>query len=222
MSFPEILRTAFSGSYSGLTPGQIALIVAAALVCAALICLSYRLTFRGALYSRSFCLSLFTMCLITTLLITAVRTNIYLSLGTLGALSIIRFRTAVKEPMDVAYMFLAVSAGVICGSNLLGIALPGVFFIAALLVGIGRLPRLQGDPYVLVVTGAPQAESAVRKRINDAVSTARLKSKSVNGETMELIFEVRLGARGDAFVSELAALRGVTGASMVKSTAEYL
>lgn len=222
MSFSEILRTAFGGSYSGLSLWQIVLIVAAALVCASLVCVSYRLTFRGALYSRSFCLSLFTMCLITTLLITAVRTNIYLSLGTLGALSIIRFRTAVKEPMDIAYMFLAVSAGVICGSNLLGIALPGVFFIAALLVVIGRLPRLHGDPYILVVTCIPRAEDAVRQCVTTAVSTARLKSKSINGETMELIFEVRLGACGDAFVSELAALGGVESASMVKSAAEYL
>lgn len=220
MTLGEILKTAFSDAYSGLTFAQTVIIVLGALVCAAMICVSYRLTFRGALFSRSFCASLFTMCLITTLLIMAVRTNVYLSLGTLGALSVIRFRAAVKEPMDVAYMFLAVSAGVICGSNLLGIALPGVLFICAVLILIGRLPRLQA-PYTLLVTGDPTAESAVMACITAATARRKLKSKSVMGGNMELIFEVRLKA-DDAFVADLSKIPGITSASLVKSATEYL
>ena len=92
MTLGEILKIAFSDAYSGLTFAQTVIIVLGALMCAAMICVSYRLTFRGALFSRSFCASLFTMCLITTLLIMAVRTNVYLSLGTLGALSVMAVR----------------------------------------------------------------------------------------------------------------------------------
>ena len=185
-----------------------------------MICVSYRLTFRGALFSRSFCASLFTMCLITSLLIMAVRTNVYLSLGTLGALSVIRFRTAVKEPMDVAYMFLAVSAGVICGSNLLGIASPGVFFISAVLILVGRLPRLKA-PYTLLVSGDPSAEAAAMACITAATAQRKLKSKSVMGGNLELILEVRLKT-DDSFLTALSSIDGITSASLVKSATEYL
>lgn len=220
MTLGELLKLAFSDSYSGLSFAQTVLIVIGAVLCAVMICVSYRLTFKGALFSRSFCASLFTMCLITSVLIMAVRTNIYLSLGTLGALSVIRFRTAVKEPMDIAYMFLAVSAGVICGSNLLGIALPGVLFICAVLVLAGRLPRLR-TPYILLVTGDPTAEADAMACITAATATRKLKSKSVMGGNLELIFEVRLKA-GDAFLTELSAIDGITGVSLVKSATEYL
>lgn len=220
MTLGELLKLAFSDSYSGLSFAQTVLIVIGAVLCAVMICVSYRLTFKGALFSRSFCASLFTMCLITSVLIMAVRTNIYLSLGTLGALSVIRFRTAVKEPMDIAYMFLAVSAGVICGSNLLGIALPGVLFICAVLVLAGRLPRLR-TPYILLVTGDPSAEADAMACITAATATRKLKSKSVMGGNLELIFEVRLKA-GDAFLTELSAIDGITGVSLVKSATEYL
>lgn len=220
MTLGELLKLAFSDSYSGLSFAQTVLIVIGAVLCAVMICVSYRLTFKGALFSRSFCASLFTMCLITSVLIMAVRTNIYLSLGTLGALSVIRFRTAVKEPMDIAYMFLAVSAGVICGSNLLGIALPGVLFICAVLVLAGRLPRLR-TPYILLVTGDPSAEADAMACITAATATRKLKSKSVMGGNLELIFEVRLKA-GDAFLTELSAIDGITSVSLVKSATEYL
>lgn len=220
MTFGEMLKTAFSDAYSGLSFPQTVLIILGALVCAVMICVSYRLTFRGALFSRSFCASLFTMCLITSLLIMAVRTNVYLSLGTLGALSVIRFRTAVKEPMDVAYMFLAVSAGVICGSNLLGIALPGVLFICAVLVLVGRLPRMK-TPYTLLVSGDPSAEAAAVACITAATAQRKLKSKSVMGGNMELIFEVRLKT-DDSFVTALSSLDGITSAALVKSATEYL
>lgn len=220
MTFAQMLRTAFSDAYSGLTFPQTVLIVLGALLCAVMICVSYRLTFRGALFSRSFCASLFTMCLITSLLIMAVRTNVYLSLGTLGALSVIRFRTAVKEPMDVAYMFLAVSAGVICGSNLLGIALPGVLFICAVLLLVGRLPRMRA-PYTLLVSGDPSAEAAAMACITAATTQHKLKSKSVMGGHLELIFEVRLKT-DDQFLTALSAIDGITSASLVKSATEYL
>ena len=220
MTLAQMLKTAFSDAYSGLTFGQTVLIVLGALLCAAMICVSYRLTFRGALFSRSFCASLFTMCLITSLLIMAVRTNVYLSLGTLGALSVIRFRTAVKEPMDVAYMFLAVSAGVICGSNLLGIALPGVFFICAVLILVGRLPRLKA-PYTLLVSGDPSAEAAAMACITAATAQRKLKSKSVMGGNLELILEVRLKT-DDSFLTAISSIDGITSASLVKSATEYL
>ena len=220
-SLADILRAAFSDAYSGLTFGQAAVILLAALLCAGMICLSYRFSFRGAMFSRSFCASLLAMSLITSLLIMAVRTNIYLSLGTLGALSIIRFRTAVKEPMDMAFLFLSISAGIVCGANLLGIALPGVLLISLVLVGISRLPRLR-TPYTLVVTGDPASEDAARQLITTAVASARLKSKSVLGGSLELIFEVRLRDVADAFLGELSALPGITGATMVKSSGEYI
>lgn len=230
MTLIEILKEAFSfetsidpttGLTIGLTAGQAILIMLLAMVCGGLICLTYRLTYRGAVFSRSFCLSLFTMSLIVTLLIMAIRSNIYLSLGTLGALSIIRFRTAVKEPMDMAFLLLSISAGIICGANLLSVALLGTLFVCAILIILHFLPAT-GGTYIVMVTMEAKAEDKVCRLVKSATARHALKSKSHTGGVLEVTWEVCLKKGDDGFVREISHMSGVNSAVIVRSTTEYI
>ncbi len=220
----DVLKTAFTGCFVDLSPAQVLLILITSALCGALICLIYRLSYRGAVFSRSFCLSLFAMTLVTTLLIMAIRSNIMLSLGTLGALSIIRFRTAIKEPMDMAFLFLGISAGIICGANMLGIAVIGVVLVSLVLLVINRLPHTAGS-YMLIVNTSGAEEADILACISEGTRRAKLKSRSVTGgdtPTAEYIWEISLPKEGDAVVSRLATIPGVTQVSCVKSNSEYI
>lgn len=220
MTFTEILRAGFPGSFSGITFGQVLVILATALVCALVLCVAYRLAYRGALFSKSFAASLIGMTLITALLIMAVRTNIYLSLGTLGALSIIRFRTAVKEPTDMVFLFLSISSGIICGANLLAIALIGVVFVSVIFVAIGRMPRMRGS-YIAVIRCTPAAEEEALAALRASVLSEKLKSKSLAGGIVEVTLEVTLRDNAD-FITAIGKMKGVESATVVKSNAEFI
>ncbi len=221
MQISEILKEGFLNNFSDLTAGQAALVMLVSVLCAAVICVVYRITYRGVLFSRSFCVSLFAMEMITTLLILAIRTNVYLSLGTLGALSVIRFRTAVKEPMDTAFIFLSVCSGVVCGGNLLGMALLGVTFISIILLVLGMTPKASGK-YILMVSAESSEEENVISEIRKSTKNAKLKSKSVSGQVSEMAFEVSLDGDSTAFMNRLSASKGVSSVSIVKSSNEYI
>lgn len=221
MTISEILKAAFVSEFVDLTLMQAVVIFLAAMTCGGIICLVYRLNYRGALFSRSFCASLFAMTLITTLLIMAVRSNIYLSLGTLGALSIVRFRTAVKEPMDMAFMFLSISAGIICGANLLGIAIAGVACVCLILFGVGRLPRMAGT-YIVMVTADSGAEQRILDLLRQGTRSASLKSKTVSNGITEYAWEVSLKGGDDSFIGQIGATDGVNSAVITKSNTEYI
>ncbi len=217
----EILREAFVNSLYDLSLAQVFLILGVAMALSGVICLIYRLCYRGALFSRSFCISMFATAMITTLLFMAIRSNILLSLGTLGALSIIRFRTAIKEPMDMAFLFFSISTGIICGANMLTIAAIGVLVIGGLLLAVNHLPHT-ARTYMLVVNTNGADEAVILATLTAGTRRARLKSKSMTGPTAEYIWEVTLPAEGDAVVASLAALDGVTHVSCVKSNTEYI
>ena len=230
MTLIEILKEAFSfhitidpttGLLIGLTLGQCMLIMAVAMVCATIICLTYRLTYRGAVLSRSFTLSLFTMSLVVALLIMTIRSNIYLSLGTLGALSIIRFRTAVKEPMDMAFLLFSISVGIICGANLLSFAILGTLLLCLILIVAHFLPSTSGT-YMLMVTGDVEVEAEVAAIVKANTARATVKSKSHIGGALEMTWEVALKGKNDGFVEEISALEGVGRVALVRSSTEYV
>lgn len=229
MTLVEILKEAFSFSITrdpttglliGLTFGQSVLIMMVALVCAAIICLTYRITYRGAVFSRSFALSLFSMSLVVALLIMTIRSNIYLSLGTLGALSIIRFRTAVKEPMDMAFLLFSISIGIICGANLLSFAVLGTLFLCFILIVLHFLPSV-GGTYILMVTMDAEAEKEVAPLVKQSTARASMKSKSHVCGDLEMTWEVALKKKNDGFVQIISQTPGVTRVALVRSTTEY-
>ena len=182
----------------------------------------YRTNYRGVMYNNNFGLTLVLMTLITTPVVMCIRESIQLSMGMVGALSIVRFRTAVKDPMDIVFLFWAIIGGIVLGAGLIPLAIFGSLFVG--LVLILALNRKSRDiPYMLMLNldgGAAESEAAelVKKNTQRTV----VKSKSVSGEGIELTFEVRLSGDATAFVNELNALSGVKSAVLVASGGEAL
>ena len=176
----------------------------------------YKKTFAGVIYSASFNLSLIAMTMITTLIILGVTSNVVLSLGMVGALSIVRFRSAIKDPIDIMFLFWAISEGILCGAGLIPLALIGAPIIGVLLV-VFAAKKDRSDPYLLIVrfTDA-KTEKKIAELTEKAVKRCRVKSKTVTGGSgTELIFEVRLNNGDTSFVQKLSETEDVSFASLV-------
>jgi len=175
----------------------------------------YKKTFAGVMYSASFGVSIMAMTLITTLIILAVTSNIVLSLGMVGALSIVRFRTAVKEPLDIAFLFWAISAGIVVGAGLIPLAVIGTVFIGIiLLVFVNR--KSTDTPYIIVINlENDSAESDCMKLIKEKTKKNLIKSKTVSRNGIELTVEVRLIDMSARLLNELLAINGVKNACLV-------
>lgn len=220
-SFKDVFKSGFLENFSSLTVSQGVLIMAVSLLLGLLICLVYRISYRGVLFSRSFCISLLAMDVITTLIIMSVTSNVVLSLGMVGALSIVRFRTAIKDPLDIAFLYYAIGAGIMCGANLLGLAAIGVVLVGVILFVASRLPAAS-DAYILMLTVNVDDEDPVVKYIKKNTKKAALKSKALVGTSAELSLEVTLDGGSTKFMNKLNAYPGVSSVTIVKSTGEYV
>ncbi len=180
----------------------------------------YKMNYKGVMYSQNFALTLVLMTLITTPVVMCIRNSIQLSMGMVGALSIVRFRTAVKDPLDTAYMFWSLTMGILIGAGqffLAGLATVG---IAALVFVLSRLTTKAPDSYLLVVRCAPGAEGAVTGALR-SVKHQRLKSRTVTPQGSEMTLEVRVD-RQEALLKGLMATEGVRDATLVAYQSETL
>lgn len=183
----------------------------------------YKRTFSGVLYSRSFNISLVLLTLVTTLVIRIISSNLTLSLGMVGALSIIRFRTAVKEAMDTVFMFWAVAAGIALGAGdlfiipgLVGIALIGVIlFIISMTKGKGNYP------YLLIIRHDFNCAGEVTYALHKLPRNARLKSKTVTQNGVEITMELRLPGENTTLVNDFLRINGVYDATLVSFQGDY-
>ncbi|WNY28672.1 hypothetical protein MmiEs2_08750 [Methanimicrococcus stummii] len=182
----------------------------------------YKKTFSGVMYSSGFGVSLIAMTLVTTMIIIAISSNLILSLGMVGALSIVRFRSAVKEPMDIAYLFWAISAGIVIGAGLIPLAVLGSAFIGVILIIFASKKPLD-KPYILVVdiTGE-DAEKEVKEIIQNGVKKQVLRSKTLSEGNIELTVEVRLVNSESEFLNKISNVEGVTSAVLVSYNGEYV
>ena len=181
----------------------------------------YVKTFKGVMYSSSFGVSLIAMNLITTLVILTVSSNLLLSLGMVGALSIVRFRTVVKEPLDLVYLFWSIAAGIIVGAGLIPLAIIGSVIIGLILfIFVSR--KTNDQPYVVVIgCDGEQAEAQSLDLIKNYTKKNVVKAKSVSREGVELTVEVRLKESSSQFVNALLAIEGVHNATLVSYNGEY-
>ena len=178
----------------------------------------YRRNFRGVMYSNNFALTLILMTLITCPVVMCIKESIQLSMGMVGALSIVRFRTAVKDPLDTAYMFWALTMGILLGA--------GQFFLTALtVVGIGilitvvvNLQSKRMNSFLLVLRMGDEAERAA-SQIVASVRNQQLKSKTVSSNGIEATYEVRVD-KPDALLNKLRAVQGVYDATLVSYSGE--
>ncbi len=222
ITFNDLFKSSFLEKVSSFSALDMILAMGLALVVGLFIFLVYKKTFNGVMYSQSFGVSLIGMTLVTTLIILAVTSNVVLSLGMVGALSIVRFRTAIKEPIDIVFLFWAISAGIVLGAGLIPLAVFGSVFIGGILLVLVN-QKSRENPYILVLNC--ENDQAERQAVEQAISQVRrysVKSKTVSQGNVELTMEVRLQAESTAFVNELCQLPGVRSAVLVSYNGEYM
>lgn len=181
----------------------------------------YKKNFAGVMYSASFGVSIIAMTMITTLIILAVTSNLVLSLGMVGALSIVRFRTAVKEPLDIAFLFWSISVGIVIGAGLIPLGIIGSVFIGImLLVFVNK--KSTDTPYIIVLSlENDKAENDCMVLIKSKTKKNLIKSKTVSRQGIELTVEVRLLDMSATLLNELLTIDGVNNACLVSYNGEY-
>ncbi|HNR64224.1 MAG TPA: DUF4956 domain-containing protein [Thermotogota bacterium] len=223
MNFQDLFRSSFLENITSFSTLDALIAMVLALGIGIFIFIVYRKTFSGVMYSTSFGISLVAMTLITTLIILAVTSNIILSLGMVGALSIVRFRTAIKDPLDIVFLFWSLAAGIILGAGLLPLAVFGSIFIGIVLVLFANR-KTTDTPYMLIIRCSDdQAEKTARQYIANKVKKGLVKSKTVTvGSGVELAMEVRLIDGATDFVNEMAKHPGIKDAVLVSYNGEYM
>ena len=221
MTFRDIFKSGFLARTEQLSVADMAVSMLLAFAIGLFIFYIYKKSYRGVMYSANFGTSLIAIALVTTFVMLAVTSNVVLSLGMVGALSIVRFRTAVKDPMDIAFLFWSLAAGIVLASGLVHLAVLGSLFIGIVMLVFSDR-RDEERPYILVVHCADEtAERAARDFAASRVKALSLKSKSVSPGRVELNYEVRLSDGAADFVNALAALPGVENAVLVSYNGDY-
>lgn len=222
MSFSDVFKTSFLESVESFTVSDLLIGMAFAVVISLFIFWTYKKTFSGIMYSPGFSLTLIGLCLVTTLVIMAVTSNVVLSLGMVGALSIVRFRTAIKDPMEIVFLFWSIAVGIVIGAGMIPLALTGSVIIGVILM-IFANRRNTGVPYILILNcqDASAEKNAVETAKNH-VAKFLTKAKTVTSSGIELTAQVRLKDDNTEFVNELSTLAGITGATLVSYSGEFV
>ena len=208
---------AASGLLLDLTPEYIFVCISIALLCGLVIYAVYRIFYRGSCYSENFNLLLLLTTLITTFIIMTISANIVLSLGMVGSLSIIRFRSAVKDPLDVGFLFWAVAVGITCGAGLYQIALLCTVFIAVIYV-LSNLLRFGAKRYLLIVKYDASAKESVTAALSGVRHTLKNSIASQSGN--ELTVQIHGKKKTAALTEQLSAIAGVSSAMLVEYTGD--
>ncbi|MBQ6959907.1 MAG: DUF4956 domain-containing protein [Clostridia bacterium] len=209
----------FADQLSTFTPLNVVAALLVALAAGAVIAMVYKATFRGVLYSPSFSLTLILLCLVTTPVVMCIGSNVALSMGMVGALSIVRFRTAVKDPLDTAYMFWAITMGILVGSNAYVIAVVALLGISGILLGISYLRLRSPDAYLLVLHYDEEAKVDIENTLRHSTKSYRMRSKTITRSGAEMTVEVRLG-HGANIVTDMLDINGVYDATLVACQTE--
>lgn len=222
MTFNDLFKSSFLENISSFSALDMAIAMGLAFILGIFIFSVYKKTYTGVMYSAGFGVSLLGLTLITTLIILAVASNIILSLGMVGALSIVRFRTAIKEPLDIVFLFWSIAAGIVLGAGLLPLAILGSLFIGIILVVFVNRKSVD-SPYILIVGSEnEQQEDDILNHIKQSVQRYSIKSKTVSDSGMEIAFEVRLKESSTKFVGQIKSIPGVKSAALVSYNGDYM
>ena len=222
MTFGDIFRSGFLENVTSVSIFDMVLALVLAFGLGMFILLIYMKTCQSVMYSSGFGVTLLALTMITTLVILAVTSNVVLSLGMVGALSIVRFRTAIKEPLDIAFLFWAIAVGIVLAAGMIPLAVIGSVVIGViLLVFVNR--KENSEPYILVVQcDGSQSEAAAREFLERNTKRCAVKSKSVQPGAVEVDYDVRLADGGTDFINALAGMEGVKSAVLVNYNGEYM
>lgn len=222
MTFNDIFKSSFLENVASINIFDMLLALVLAFAVGMFIFLIYKKTYSGVMYSSSFGVTLVALVMITTLVILAVTSNVVLSLGMVGALSIVRFRTAIKEPLDIAYLFWSIAAGIVLAAGLIPLAVIGSILIGVfLLIFVNRKSHV--NPYILVIECTDHdSEMQVTEYVKNQVSRFVIKSKTVRKNFIELNAEIRMKDSNTDFVNALADMEGVSNAVLVSYNGDYM
>jgi len=221
MTFNDIFKSSFLENMESVSLLDMGIALALAFGVGVFIFLVYKKTFSGVMYSSGFGVTLIALTMITTLVILAVTSNVVLSLGMVGALSIVRFRTAIKEPLDIAFLFWSIAAGIVLAAGMIPLAVIGSLLIGVvLMVFVNR--KSHTNPYIVSLCCADrESEEAAWEYLKSRTDKAVIKSKSARRGIIELNYEIRLRSDDTSFINELATLPGVESAVLVSYNGEY-
>ena len=222
MSFNDIFKSSFLENVTAVSMTDMALSLALSFGLGLFIYFVYKKTYAGVMFSRAFGGALIAMTMITTMVILAVTSNVVLSLGMVGALSIVRFRTAIKEPMDIAFLFWAIAGGIVLAAGMIPLAIVGSVIIGIIMILFCNR-KASVKPYIAVISCR---DSAAEKAVNEylAAHTGKtvVKSKSAQSGAVELSYEVTLKDNNTDFVTGLSEMDGVSSAVLVSYNGDYM
>ncbi len=222
MTFNDIFKSSFLENVSEFSILDTILGLGVALVIGLFVFLIYKKTLTGVMYSSGFALTLVGLCLVTTLVIMAVTSNVVLSLGMVGALSIVRFRTAIKEPVEIVFLFWSLAVGIVIGAGMIPLAVIGSAIIGVILLLFGNR-KVRENPYILVVSCRDErSEDAVHQALGQSVKHYNVKSKIVTAAGIEFTLELRMKEASTAFVNQIQSIPDVDSATLVSYNGEYM
>ena len=220
MSFKDIFKKSFLSQFnSDLSTTSVVMALLITAIIAIYIFAVYRVVCRKAFYSRSFAISLPVVAMITASVIIAVQSSIVISLGMVGALSIVRFRTAVKDPMDLAFLFWSISVGIICGATLYEVAVEASILITIVMLGLHYVPNAKPALILLVNGTGADVQEAVKQVLEENTKWYQIKSRNVSASDMDMIVELKT-KQEDTLAQKILAVPGVENATLMTHDGE--
>lgn len=220
-NFSDIFKKSFLEGFTGgdISTGRIAATLCVTALIALYIFVIYRVVSRKTFYSKTFNISLVALSVITAAIILAMQSNLVISLGMVGALSIIRFRTAIKDPMDLVFLFWSISIGIICGAGLYEIALLTSLLVTVGILFLDMIPTSKA-PMMLVVNATDlEAETAVLNTVKAGGKVCKVKSRNYSAGHLDLIIEVRVAKEAE-LVQNVSKLDGISAVSLISHDGE--
>lgn len=222
MTFNDIFKSSFLENITSVSILDMTLALVLAFGIGLFIFLVYSKTYSGVMYSSSFGVTLVALTMITTIVILAVTSNVVLSLGMVGALSIVRFRTAIKEPLDIAFLFWSIAVGIVLAAGMIPLAVIGSVIVGViLLLFVNR--KSHCNPYIIVVScDNHDSETKAMAFLKEQVGRCVVKSKMAQKGAIELNLEVRLKSENTDFINELSEMEGINSAVLVSYNGDYM
>ncbi len=222
MSFNDIFKSGFLENITSVSLLDMAIAIILAFGLGMFIFLVYKKTYSGVMYSASFGTTLVALTMITTVVILAVTSNVVLSLGMVGALSIVRFRTAIKEPLDIAFLFWSIAVGIILAAGMIPLAVIGSVIIGViLLIFVNR--KAHTNPYIVVIRcDGHDSETKAAAFLNSKTERCIVKSKTAQKGLVELNLEIRLKDDNTDFINALSDMDGIQSAVLVSYNGDYM
>ncbi len=221
MGFKDVFKKSFLEGFTSMdiTTAKIVATLFVAALLALYVFAIYRLVTRKVFYSKNFNISLAAMSIITAAIILAMQSNLVISLGMVGALSIVRFRTAIKDPMDLVFMFWSISIGIICGAGLYEVALVTSVAVTIFILVLDMIPVSKAPMMLVVNSSKMDGEQQVLDIVGKYTKSYKVKSRNLSKGRLDMVVELRVKEES-ALVSEVAALEGMIGASLIAHDGE--